>query len=641
MDTDLTILQRYCQTGDPEVFSQLVERHAAMVYAVALRVTRNAADADDVTQDCFLELTRKAIKVRTSLTAWLHLTATHRARDLKRSSTGRFRAAQHAGQQAGTVTVDLESAVWKDIAPVLDEVLAELPEELRVPLIMHFLEGQPKPEVGKALGLSRPTVYRRIDEGLLALRQKMRARGVAPEGADLGASLAAIGFMPLPPALKVGLTKIGMLGLGHAIRSVPVRSARMHAMRSHATGMGAKLVVIAAAMGVAVIGALLVLHAPPPALPPAGPMPAVIRAAAPAPMAKPRPSPAWVDVTPAGIELANGAYGKGDNFGVQEILVDPRHPNRLYAFVCYQGVWASTDYGQSWSKVSRPGGPLDEAKPWGAAIAPDGSYLLASQGNGPHFTQIFKSSDGGVTWKGFQTPLDPENIDIDPDDALHVITSGHSAVTLAESSDGGQTWSDRGPMGIASSATYVYFLASSTILAVANGDNSPGSGTWRGVKTGSAWTWTRVSAQQHWNGSHQLFIDRARHAIYNGGAFGIFRSTDVGLTWTCIDVSTNTPQSGMVIGTPSTLWSSASYPNGNTPYFANLHMAPRTSELEWTLSDAPRGMTNGAKSCALTSDGTNSILVSGNWNAGIWRLIEPQPSRAADAPNAPTPNHVQ
>src|SRR6185436_21168017 len=62
----------------------------------------------------------------------------------------------------------------------------------------------------------------------------------------------------------------------------------------------------------------------------------------------------WQDVTPAGINLAPGASGGGfpDNYGVQDIVADPVRPADLYAFVCYQGVWRSTDYGVTWQQAN-------------------------------------------------------------------------------------------------------------------------------------------------------------------------------------------------------------------------------------------------------------------------------------------------
>jgi hypothetical protein len=331
----------------------------------------------------------------------------------------------------------------------------------------------------------------------------------------------------------------------------------------------------------------------------------------------------WADVTPAAINLELNGLGNNDNFGIQDVLVDPNNANILYAFTCYQGVWQSTDYGQTWAKVSATGGPMDQGKLWGEAIAPDGSYMLACQGNGPNYTQVFKSTDNGVTWTGYATPVDPYDIDIDPSNVNHVITTGHGLIDLAESTDGGQTWTDQGSMGITSPSTYVHFLNSTTILAVAEGDNGSGSGTWRGVKSGTTWTWTQVSNQQHWHGSHQLFIDSTYSTIYNGGAFGIDASTDNGVTWTTVFSSSNSQQSGEVIGTPSTLYSSSSYPYGNGVYFPNLNQAPRAPGSAWTFETAPTDMTDGAKRYVVTFDGTNYIVVGGNWCAGIWRYVEP------------------
>src|SRR5271170_3630562 len=86
----------------------------------------------------------------------------------------------------------------------------------------------------------------------------------------------------------------------------------------------------------------------------------------------------WVNVTPAGFSMDH-SIAHGDNYGVQDILVNPKQPGELFAFSCYEGVWKSGDYGVSWSKVSAAGGPLDHGKAWGSVIAPDASYMLSCQ----------------------------------------------------------------------------------------------------------------------------------------------------------------------------------------------------------------------------------------------------------------------
>ena len=60
-------------------FAELVARHAAMVYGTCRRVLGNAADAEEVAQECFLQLISARIRIRDSLGPWLHTVAQRRA----------------------------------------------------------------------------------------------------------------------------------------------------------------------------------------------------------------------------------------------------------------------------------------------------------------------------------------------------------------------------------------------------------------------------------------------------------------------------------------------------------------------------------------------------------------------------------
>jgi RNA polymerase sigma factor (sigma-70 family) len=78
-ETDQALLLAYADHRNADAFAALVERYAPLVYATARRVTRNAADAEDVAQQCFLELARSARSIRASLPAWLHRVAATRS----------------------------------------------------------------------------------------------------------------------------------------------------------------------------------------------------------------------------------------------------------------------------------------------------------------------------------------------------------------------------------------------------------------------------------------------------------------------------------------------------------------------------------------------------------------------------------
>jgi len=79
MASDDSLLQRYAQTRDADAFAELTRRYAGLVYGACLRVTGNHADAEDVAQECFLELAQKASAITVSLPGWLHMLAQRRA----------------------------------------------------------------------------------------------------------------------------------------------------------------------------------------------------------------------------------------------------------------------------------------------------------------------------------------------------------------------------------------------------------------------------------------------------------------------------------------------------------------------------------------------------------------------------------
>ncbi|MDB4989420.1 MAG: hypothetical protein JWN04_4598 [Myxococcaceae bacterium] len=325
----------------------------------------------------------------------------------------------------------------------------------------------------------------------------------------------------------------------------------------------------------------------------------------------------WVDVTPAGIKLNPKAF-PDDNFGVQDVLADPLHPGTFYAFVCYQGVWKSEDFGGSWVQVDTDNN-LEQGRPWGEAIAPDGSYMLASTGYGTARWGAWKSVDHGKTWRKYPIAdnSDPYMYDIDPSDSAHVISTSHSTGNIYESSDGGETWHDRGDTGVGPSG-YVFFINRTSWLQVAQ---SGGGGTLRTTNSGA--TWTVVGEMEHVHGGEQIYIDPQTSYIYvpsHSSVNGLFRSTDGGATFTKV----SDLQSAAIVATNTHFYvlDSGATTDSNPPTPTS---APRPAGSPWTSMKAPAGMTNGAKRADVAYDSASkrSVIVSGSWNAGIWRYIEP------------------
>ena len=87
--SDTTLLRRWQRYSDSEAFAELVGRHSAMVFTTSNRILRNNADAEDVTQECFMELGGIRTLLGNSLGGLLHTLATHRSLDRLKSESRR------------------------------------------------------------------------------------------------------------------------------------------------------------------------------------------------------------------------------------------------------------------------------------------------------------------------------------------------------------------------------------------------------------------------------------------------------------------------------------------------------------------------------------------------------------------------
>jgi RNA polymerase sigma factor (sigma-70 family) len=219
MLSDLQHLQRYATTGDAHAFRELVQAHGAMVHATALRVTRDATAAQDVAQETFLELARKAGGITQSVAAWLHRVAWNRACDAVRRETTRKRVEDAMAESWHT---DREAA-WPEIEPHVDEALNELPQELREVLVLYFLEGRTQVEVARHLGKNQATVSRTIERGISTMRESLKTRSITC-GIGLAALLTSQSAHAMPAALQASLGKLSLTSIGASSATIPATS---------------------------------------------------------------------------------------------------------------------------------------------------------------------------------------------------------------------------------------------------------------------------------------------------------------------------------------------------------------------------------------------------------------------------------
>ena len=140
--SDAALLERFLAgrdaASDP-AFEVLVRRHGPMVLRVCRSVLRDSFEAQDAFQATFLDLVRRAgsIRRRESLGGWLYGVA---ARVAKAARVDEARRRAHERCLAGRTRATV--ATRPDLAPAVREEVDGLPESLRAPVVLCYLEGR-------------------------------------------------------------------------------------------------------------------------------------------------------------------------------------------------------------------------------------------------------------------------------------------------------------------------------------------------------------------------------------------------------------------------------------------------------------------------------------------------------------------
>jgi RNA polymerase sigma-70 factor (ECF subfamily) len=171
---DDTILVRAAQNGDVDAFEELVRRHQASVYRVALRILGSSADAQDAVQETFIRAWRALPHFRhdSTISTWLYRIATRRAlhRIAARRTTETLDEVEPEG---GPDPAD--SAERRERLRAVTHAIANLPPEQRAALVLREFEGLSYQEVADILGAGLPAIKTRIHRARLTVIQQTSA----------------------------------------------------------------------------------------------------------------------------------------------------------------------------------------------------------------------------------------------------------------------------------------------------------------------------------------------------------------------------------------------------------------------------------------------------------------------------------
>lgn len=189
--SDNDLLARHL-AGDTDAFAALVRRYRRELYSFLARFTGSETLADDVFQETFMQLylSAGAFDLSRRLKPWLYTIAANKARDALRSRSRRQAApldAQMSNSDDATTYADLmpsnipapdESILNLEVRQTVQNIVRDMPEDLRNVLILSYFQELPYKEVAEILDLPLGTVKSRLHTAVKHFAQKWKSQAV-------------------------------------------------------------------------------------------------------------------------------------------------------------------------------------------------------------------------------------------------------------------------------------------------------------------------------------------------------------------------------------------------------------------------------------------------------------------------------
>ncbi len=248
MTPDGQLLDWFVSRGDESAeaaFEELMNRHGPMVFGVCRKVLRDAHDAQDAFQAVFLVLAHRARSIRrkSSVASWLFGVAQRVATRARVRAARRRCLDQLAAEQTSECYhPSPHDTDWE----ILHEEVDRLPERLRAPLVLCYLEGLTYKRAAQQLELSDATLRGRLAQAKQQLRGRLVRRGVTVPAAMMAAGELTQAEAAVPAALVHSTVQIA---LGSTSGLAPALLARgvLNSMLLHQLKIAALFVVLVAA----------------------------------------------------------------------------------------------------------------------------------------------------------------------------------------------------------------------------------------------------------------------------------------------------------------------------------------------------------------------------------------------------------
>ena len=166
---------------DEAALAQLYDRYRVILFGLLMRILNNREEAEDVLQEVFLQVWRKAEdfdEERGRPFTWLVTLARSRGIDRLRTLASRERVAEAGAKDVVEQVSDAASDAFKsEQRGLVNKALAQLPDEQKRTLMLAYFDGLTQSEIATRLGAPLGTVKTRMRTGLMTLRELLAGQG--------------------------------------------------------------------------------------------------------------------------------------------------------------------------------------------------------------------------------------------------------------------------------------------------------------------------------------------------------------------------------------------------------------------------------------------------------------------------------
>lgn len=179
---DLKLI-RQAIAGDMDAFEEIYKRHHRRTYALCLRMTQNATESEDLTQEVFVQLFRKMNSFRgdSAFSTWLHRLTVNQVLMHFRKRNVRFEKTVDTDEGVPEqIIIGTENQNKMKIVDrlALEKAISQLPNGYKTVFVLHDVEGFEHEEIARMLNVSSGTSKSQLHKARLKLRKLLSRKRI-------------------------------------------------------------------------------------------------------------------------------------------------------------------------------------------------------------------------------------------------------------------------------------------------------------------------------------------------------------------------------------------------------------------------------------------------------------------------------